>query len=363
MQISMFRARHKGDFKTLRSLHTNFVGSMNYPAGLMCLDSAFASTLPLQGAPAVNPRPELLIHFSYFELLDRLRREDSLDTGSIRQKIFAFQPHQDDQFFVPANTFLHTIFLSKPDTVQEKGGCVVTHEELRRVLDYEIPEYMRLRAKQQNNAYRRRLGAAPCLAAVTGGGCPKQDCQLQHIRPEKMTVGWFNDRIRLVLLEIQILNLAGFHPLGAIQCVLRWPVAETTPASDPVGIGIGSVFFTLACIPRCQSLDPSQHWILGTHRNRPKDSGFCKSGSGKRVTNSPLVYGNGTTNTSSPILCLSVRWHTTSTSSGRRCMSLTPGCVAMGSGRSVLFGQGSEWRNTSSSGISLPSYRVVHTIH
>jgi len=220
MQIAMFRARFKADSKTLRDLHPSFVKARNYSAALMCLDSAFPSTLRPQGTTAANPGPELLFHFSYFELLDRLRREDCLDAGSIRQRVFSFQPRQDDRFFVPEGSFLHGIFLSKPDTVQEKGGCVVTHEELKNVLDHEIPEYTRLRAKNQNNAYRRRLGAAPCLSTVIKGECPKHDCQLQHIRPEKMTVGWFNDRIRLVLMEIQILHLADFHPLGAILCVL-----------------------------------------------------------------------------------------------------------------------------------------------
>ena len=143
-----------------------------------------------------------------------------MNAGSVRQKVLAFQPRQDDRFFIPANSFLHTVFMSKADTVQEKGGSVVTHEELRRVLDHEIPDYIRLRAKQQNNAYRKRLGAAPCLAMVTRGDCSKADCQFQHLRPEKITASWFNARVQLVLKEIRILNLAGFHPIGAIVCVV-----------------------------------------------------------------------------------------------------------------------------------------------
>jgi len=215
----MFRARYKSDFKTLRDLYPKFVGVEDHSAALLCLDSAFNSTLPLQGTPTVDPGPELSFHFTYFELLDRLRREDRLDTGSIRQKVFAFQPRQDDRFFIPANSFLHAFFPPRPD-VQEMGGFVVTHEELRRVLDRKIPEYIHVRAKQQHNVYRRRVGAAPCLAMVVRGECPRGDnCQFQHLRPEKVTVGWFNARIRLVLKEIQILNLAGFHPLGVILCV------------------------------------------------------------------------------------------------------------------------------------------------
>jgi hypothetical protein len=228
----MFRARHKADFKTLCFLHPKFVRVENYSAALLCLDPAFTSTLPPQGGPTADPVPELSSHFAYFKLLDYLRREDRLDTGSIRQKVFAFQSRQDDRFFIPANTFLYTIFLPQTDAVQEEGGCIVTHEELRRVLDREIPDYIRSRAKKQHDAYCRRLGIPPCLTMATRGGCTYPDCRFQHLRPEKMTVGWFNARIRLVLTEIQILNLAGFHPLGVTVCVLT--LAGTISDSDLV---------------------------------------------------------------------------------------------------------------------------------
>ena len=215
----MFRARHETDFETLRNLYFEFIGAENYSAALLCLDPIFPSTLPQQGSPTVDTEPDLSFHFAYFELLDRLRREDRLGAGSVRQRVFALQPREGDRFFIPENSFLHTVFVSKPDTMLEKGGCVVTHDDLRRVLGREIQDYIRLRAKQQHNAYRRRLGAAPCLTMVARGECTKADCPHQHLRPEKITVGWFNARVRLVLKEIQILNLAGFHPSGVITCV------------------------------------------------------------------------------------------------------------------------------------------------
>ena len=229
-QVAMFRARHKTDFKTLRVLHLKFIGVGNYSAALLCLDPIFTSTLPLQDSPIVDPEPDLSFHFAYFELLDRLRREDHLDASSLRQKVFAFQPRQDDRVFVPANSFLHAVFVPKLVTLQEKDGFIVTHEELGRALDREIPEYIHLRAKQQNNAYRRRLGTAPCLTMVARGECQKAGCQFQHLRPENITVGWFNARIQLVLKEIRLLNLAGFHPLGVILCALH--LAGTTSDSD-----------------------------------------------------------------------------------------------------------------------------------
>jgi hypothetical protein len=191
----MFRARHKSDFKTLRVLHLEFTELENHSAALLCLDPVFTSTLLPHGASTADPGPEISFHPAYFELLDRLRREDHLDAGSVRQKVFAFQPRRDDRFFIPANSFLHAVFLLKPDTVQVKEGCIVTHEWLRRVLDHEILEYIRLREKQQRDAYRRWLGAAPSPNMVADE-YQKAGCQLQ---PEQVTVSWFNARTRLHL--------------------------------------------------------------------------------------------------------------------------------------------------------------------
>ena len=216
----MFRARHDEDFQTLRFLHSQFVQTKNYPAALLCLDLAFDSTLPSQGDAMIDPGPELSLHFAYFELLDLLRQEDSLDPGSMRQKVFAFRPHEDGRFFIPEKGFLYKVFATRPGIVQENGGCVVDHEELKRVLDHEIPEYIRFRAQQQHNTCCRKLGADPCILMVTRGECTRHDCQLQHTRPKKMAASWFNARVQSVLTEIRILNLAGFHPKGVIVYVL-----------------------------------------------------------------------------------------------------------------------------------------------
>ena len=241
----MFRARHESNSETLRSLHPLFMQAGNYPAALLCLDPTFILTLP-QGIITVDPGPDLLLHFTYFQLLDRLRREDHLDSGSMRQMVFAFRSREDDRFFIPTNSFLHTILAP-----QGQGGCVVTHEELRRVLNREIPEYILLRAKQQHNAYRRRLGSDPCLTMATRGDCPRQDCQFQHTRPEEMTVSWFNARIRSVLREIQILNLTGFHPKSVIMFV--FPLSVPTLESDHIQIVNGLASSTPFCIHHHQS--------------------------------------------------------------------------------------------------------------
>ena len=323
----MFRARYKGDFQTLHFLHSYFIQAENHPAALLCLDPTFTSTLPQHSAPAIDPGPELSLNFAYFELLDRLRRGDDLNPGSMRQKIFAFQSREDDRFFISTNSYLHTVFAPRSDTAHEKGGCVVTHEELKRTLDHKISEYIHLRATQQHNAYRRRLGADPCMTMVIRGECSRKECKFQHIQPEKMTANWFNARIRSVLMEIRILNLAGFRFRGFFTCVLP---RTAPPDFDFTRIDNGSVPFTLFCVPHHQSSALSPHSISGTRLNQRKDSIFCWNGSGARVTSSCSALKFNRSNTSkplSPTLCQFARWHTTSTSNGQKCMSLVHGCT------------------------------------
>ena len=360
----MFRARHKGDFKPLRFLHALFIQAEDYPAALLCLDLIFPSTLPLQGTTIIDPGPDLLLHFAYFQLLDRLRREDCLDPGSMRQKVFAFQSREDDRFFIPAKGFLHKIFALRLETVQEQGGCVVTHDELRRVLDQEIPEYIHLRAKQQHNAYHRKLGSVPCVTMVTVGECPRKDCQFQHTRPEEMTTSWFNARIRSVLLEIRILNLAGFHPKGVIMCAL--PPSMPIPYSDRTRIATGLVSSTPSCIHLHRSWDPSRYSISGMHLDQWRGFAFCGNGSCKGVANyfsAPELHHSSTLKPSSPTSCPFARWHTTSTMSKPESMSLVRVCTDPGSGLCASPDQGQERRATLLSGISLSFCRATSATH
>ena len=220
MQFAMFKAMHKADFQTLCDLYPDFIKDEHWSAALLCLDPIFASTLPAKGVTVADPGPNLSLHLAYSKLLDRLRREDCLDTGSMRQRVLAFQSCEDDLFFIPTNSFLHEVFLPDPDPTQERDDCIVTHEELRRALEEKIPVFIHDRAKCQNNAYRRKLGTIPCTTYITRGECSKAaDCQYQHLRQEQITAEWFNARVRLVLTEMQILNLAGFRPKGVMMCV------------------------------------------------------------------------------------------------------------------------------------------------
>jgi hypothetical protein len=228
---------------------------------------------------------------------------------------------------------LHTVFAQ-----QGQGGCVVTHEELRRVLDREVPKYTYLRAKRQHEAYCWKLGGIPCMAMVTWGGCLRQDCQFQH---EKITVDWFNTRVRSVLMEIRILNLTGFHPMGVIMCVL--PLSVSITDSDHIQTATGSASSTPFCIPRHQSWGPLQRSISGTRLKRWSGFGRCKNGSGRRATNScsaSQLHHSIISKPSFPALCPFARWRTTSTMSEHRCMSLVHGCTDTGSGLSASLDQG-----------------------
>ena len=282
----------------------------------------------------------------------------------MRQKIFAFQPREDDRFFVPTDSYLYKVFTSGSETLRGEKGYVVTHEELKHTLDREIPEYIRLRAREQQKAYRRRLRFDPCMEMLTGSECSNQDCQFQHIRPDQMTVSWFNARVRSVLMEIRILNLTGFRFKGIFTCVL--PLTVTAPDSDLIRIDNGSASFTLSCTLRHQSSGQSPHSILGIRLSRQKGSGFCENGSGRRATSScsaPEPRRSSTSKPSFQTLCLFARWRTTSTSNGRKSMSPGPGCTDSTSGPRASLDLDRQREVTLLSGTSLCFCTVVPIIH
>ena len=145
---------------------------------------------------------------------------------------------------------------------------------------------------------------------------------------------------------------------------MRSGLPETAPDSDLAWIGTGSVSSIQSYIPSYQSSGLSQYLISETRLNRWKGSEFCGNGSGRHVTNSCSAChprGFSTLNHLSPSLCLFVPWHTTSTSSGRKRMSLARGCAAKVDGHCASRDRVSQRRDTLLSETSFSSCRVAPT--
>jgi hypothetical protein len=221
----MFEAIQRVDRTSLCALAKNFVKTRNDPAALLCLDHVFSSPLELQNLPLVKVYASLSLYLDYIRLLNKFRRDESLVQGSNNQRLFGFQDLGGDRYLVPEHTLLHEKLTkqsgpSKRSANEYRCG----HDELSRVINKLISGRIDNRTEIQNTACREIHGFSPCLQLLVQKECNppegKGPCTFQHIQSEQLTVDWYRTRIRLILLQFQILGLARYYDWDVRKCVL-----------------------------------------------------------------------------------------------------------------------------------------------
>ena len=219
----MFEAIQNDNYEGLRILAKTFVEAGNDPAALICLDYVFSSPPKLRHLSLINIHTLLSLYLDYIRLLDRLWRDDSLAEGSKHQKLFGFQVLGEDRYLVPKHTFIHEILTEKTAGSEENtDGHTCTYDELSEVIIWLIERRIKNRTAVENSACRDAHGFSPCLALIIRGQCKwGESCDFQHIEPDHLTVEWYHARVRLILLQFQILNSARHWPWSATKYVPR----------------------------------------------------------------------------------------------------------------------------------------------
>jgi hypothetical protein len=210
----MFEAIKHVDHASLRALAKAFLGAGNDLAALLCLDHVFSSPLGLRKHSHTDIHTSLSLYLEYIRLLDRLWRDDSLAEGSKHQTLFGFQVLGEDRFLVPKHTLVHDILARQSITSGESAdGSMCTYDELSWGILQVIMGRIHDRTRLHNSACRSVHGFSPCLTFLVRGQCKRGElCDFQHIQPENLTVEWYHTRIRLILLQFQILNSARYYP-------------------------------------------------------------------------------------------------------------------------------------------------------
>ena len=99
------------------------------------------------------------------------------------------------------------------------------------------------RTRIQNDTCRNVHGFSPCLRLLVQKECnPPEEhwpCTLQHIQPEQLTVDWYHARLRLILLQFQILDLARYDGLDVKKYVLSHSAkfVQTLIKCEVIGLG------------------------------------------------------------------------------------------------------------------------------
>ena len=232
----MFEAIRSADHESLSMLAKTFIGTGEDTAALLCLDHVFSSPLELQGLPLDEIEALLTLYFDYVRLLNKLRREESLDQDSNLQRLFGFQAQEENSYKTPRYTTLHEK-LTKRFVSSRKvaSGYTCGSDELQRGIDQLISSRISDRTEIHDKACRNMHGFSPCLRLLVEGKCDSsrrgEPCTLQHVQMEQLTVDWYHARLRLILLQFQILNAARYDNLDVKRYVPVHPARKARESS------------------------------------------------------------------------------------------------------------------------------------
>ena len=221
----MFKAIQRASRVSLRTLARAFIGMGNDPAALLCLDHFFSSSLRLQNLPLAEVEASLSLYLDYISLLNKFWQDESLAQGSSHQKLFGFQVLGDNHYLVRRHTVLHEKLTDGSGSGRKSMvGYECGYDELRRGIIQLISGRISDHTEIQNEACCDVSGFSPCLSLLFEGKCNRPEgqgsCAFQHIQPEQLTVDWFHTRLRLILLQFQILNTARYCNTNVAKYVL-----------------------------------------------------------------------------------------------------------------------------------------------
>jgi hypothetical protein len=207
----------------------------NDSAALLCLDHLFSSPLRLQKLRLAEVEALLSLYLDCVCLLNKLRREESLAQDSAHQRLFGFQVLGQNDYLVPEHSPLHKKLANQSGSgKRDANGYRCGGNELSQSIAHLISSRTLDPTKIQDGTCRDIHGFSPCLKLLVQRKCnlPKGTgpCAFQHIQPEELTVNWFHTRLRLILLQFQILDSAHCEDLDAKKYVPAHSVGECVNA-------------------------------------------------------------------------------------------------------------------------------------
>ena len=203
----MFQAIQRADYETLRALAKAFIETKNDLAAVLCLDHVFSRPFELQGLTIFEAQESLSSYLGYIRLLTKFLDESVLENLD-KQKLFGFQALGEDRWLVPRHTILHKGCTGKYNpSGRGEDGYIWGYDELRRGIKAVIENRISTRTWIEDRACRGVHGFSPCLRFLVQGECNPL-CTSQHILPQRATIDWYHARLRLILLQLEILHTA-----------------------------------------------------------------------------------------------------------------------------------------------------------
>ena len=221
----MFKTIERNNRASLRALAETFIEKGESIAALLCLHHVFASPPELQNIPLSQVQKALSLYLCYIRLLNEVLCDESLAQGSNRQKLFGFQVLGEGRCLVPKHTILHDKFTKQSGSSREGvDDYRCGYDELGWSIVQIIKSRIHDRTQIQNNACRNVYGFSPCYHLLVKKKCNppegKGPCPFQHIQSEQLTIDWYRARLRVILLQFQILDSARCYGFDMAMYVL-----------------------------------------------------------------------------------------------------------------------------------------------
>ena len=206
----MFQALCKST-SPLRQLAYRFLGRKEIHQAVLCFDHHFInfpSTLEISNADLVVILADFYQYCrSFRDLILRLVVGD----GNM-QRLFNFHPASiQDTYRVKTDTWLYRQVTDATARLRilesDDEFIVVSGDELQQLLKAVLWRRLERRILDENNLCQRIPVFTPCLPFLMNGDCRLVSCTRYHIGYQQLTQTWFNNQVRIHLLQILIYHV------------------------------------------------------------------------------------------------------------------------------------------------------------
>ena len=205
----MFLGIYANDTPALRKLGEIFFGINNFRASAHCFEQLYNGRLPPFEAMTLQELAESLKIFQmYIQAMFKIIIQTDPSSSPVTALLFGLGVRESNQFFVPKGTFFHAPIESRHPSGRtgEPEGFLINGEILGEVYRSTLGAYLKNLLLQESESCLRSRALDPCMNIIVKGKCRNESCTRDHRELSNCDASWYNQRIHVHLVQINILK-------------------------------------------------------------------------------------------------------------------------------------------------------------
>ena len=206
----MFHSINANDAPALRKLGTTFFGIHNFHASAHCFEQLYNGYLPPFEAMTLQELVESLEVFQmYIQAMFAILNQTDPSNSPTTALLFGLGAREGNQFFVPKGTFLYAPIEQNRHPsrwMSEPEGLLISGETLGEVYRSTLRAHLKNLLLQESELCLRSRALDPCMNAIVKGNCRNESCTRDHRELSNCDASWYNQRIHVHLVQINILK-------------------------------------------------------------------------------------------------------------------------------------------------------------